>query len=236
MAIEEGTVAVVARATASAEVDVRYSFTAQHLLASAMFARESTEIERRHPKDPLEEVRIHHRGLIIAAVMQSAAAVEAESAEITLHGPWHHLGSDNADPRTAEFLKPLADLIDRQESLDRYQTILHLLNKGAMPKDRNPWQDMSTLVKLRNELIHYKSNWGREMDRSKFFNGRLPSLHLAPPPFVDCASQNLFPHQILGAACAAWSVKTAVAFIEEVYKTLGIDSPLKPHLAHFAGL
>jgi hypothetical protein len=236
MAIVEGTGTVKARATVTAEVDVRYSFTAQYLVASAMFARESADIERAHPKNPPEDLRTRHRGFVTAAVMQSAAAVEAESAEITLHGPWHHLGSDKADRRTLDFLQPLADFIDKQESLDRYQTILHVLNKGEMPKDRSPWQDMSTLVKLRNELIHFKSTWGQEMDRSRFFSGRLPSLRLAPPPFVDCASQNFFPHQVLGAACAAWAVKTAVAFIEEVYKMLGIDSPLKAYLAHFGGL
>jgi len=223
---EDSAVAVVhARATMTAEVDVRYSFTAQYLVGSAMFARACAEMER-----------TRHRALVTAAVMQSAAAVEAESAEITVHGPWHHLGGDKADPEVLKFLKPLAEFIDKQESLDRYQTILHLIKKTEIPKDKVPWQDMSTLVKLRNELIHYKSKWGQEMERMKFFNGRLPSLRLAPPPFVDCRSQNFFPHQVLGAACASWAVKTAVAFIQEVYKILGIDSPLNPHMGQFGGL
>src|SRR3954454_1148911 len=105
--------------------DVRYSFTVQFLCASAIFARRCQAIEGAHPDNPDEPTRTEHRGLVTAAIMQCAAAVEAESAEVTMHGPGIYLGSDRMDTKARDFLSPLAELIDKQEALKRYKLILH---------------------------------------------------------------------------------------------------------------
>lgn len=218
----------------TAEADVRYSFTAQYLCASAIFARRAAEIERAYPNNPAEEIRTEHRGLVTATIMQTAAAVESESAELTMHGPGNHLGSDRMDTKARDFLAPLAEFIDDQDALTRYKVILHLLNKKPLLEGEQPWQDMVVLVRLRNELIHYKSKWGKEMDRQKFFT-TLRHLRLSKPPFVH-PNSNFFPHQLLGAACAAWAVRTAVAFLNGFYERLGIESRLQPHMSHFDSL
>jgi hypothetical protein len=106
---------------ATAEGDSRYSFTAQFLCASALFARRCAEIERANPEKPEEPIRTEHRGLVTAAIMQCAAAVEAESAELTLHGPGNHLGSNGMDKKARDFLVSLAKFIDKQEALTRYE-------------------------------------------------------------------------------------------------------------------
>ncbi|WP_147306482.1 hypothetical protein [Methylovirgula sp. 4M-Z18] len=89
-------------------------------------------------------------------------------------------------------------------------------------------------MKLRNELIHYKSKWGEEMDWQKFFKS-LKQLRLERPSFVP-SNANFFPHQLLGAACAAWSVRTAVALLNRFYDQMGIESPLKAHMPQSDGL
>jgi hypothetical protein len=87
MATVTATAMAKVTATVTAEADARYSFTAQFLCASAIFARRCAEIERAHPDNPDEPTRTEHRGLATASIMQCAAAVEAESAELTMHGP-----------------------------------------------------------------------------------------------------------------------------------------------------
>ncbi len=221
-------------AKVSFEADVRYSFTAQFLCASAMFARRCAEIERAHPDTPDEETRTEHRGLVTATIMQSAAAVESESAELTMHGPGNHLGGDRMDRKAAEFLASLAEFIDEQDALSRFKVILHVLNKPPMPEGEQPWQGMATLVKVRNELIHYKSKWGKEMEGQKLYK-TLQHLRLPKPPFVP-ENSIFFPQQFLSAACAAWSVKSAVAFLNGFYDRMGIESRLKPYMAQFEGL
>jgi hypothetical protein len=155
--------------------------------------------------------------------MQCVAAVEAESAEVTIYGPGHHLGSKGVDAKAREFLAPLAELIDGQEVMERYTTILNLLHKQPLSKGDKPSQHMAILVKVRNELVHYKSRWGEEMERKKLF-ATLRQLRLSKPPFVS-PHTNFFPHRFLGAASAIWSVRTAVTFLDAFYERLEIESP-----------
>jgi hypothetical protein len=224
----------MAMVTGRAEIRVRYSFTAQYLASSAIFAKRSAEIEQANPQVADEATQTEHRGLVTAAIMQCVAAVEAESAELTMYGPGHHLGSDRTDANARDFLEPLAKFIDDQSALDRYDVILPLLRKQPLAMGEQPWQDMGVLVRLRNELIHYKSKWDRDMDQQKLF-ATLKQLKLAKPSFV-ATNTTFFPHQLLGASCAAWSVRTDVAFLNRFYDQLAIKSPLEAHMRQFDGL
>jgi hypothetical protein len=221
--------------TATATLDSRYSFTAQFLCSSAIFARRCAEIERAHPSSPNDTMRTEHRGLVTSAVMQCAAAVEAESAELTMHGPGHHLGSNGVDARVLALLAPCTEALDKLQPLERYKLILCILHRQPLPEGNLPWQDMVTLIKLRNEITHYKSNWGADMERKSLFK-TLRQLHLSKPRFVPSSGTNFFPHQFLGAECAAWSVQTAVAFIDAIYERLGVESPLESYRSQFEGL
>ncbi len=129
---------VQAMLTMRADLDVRYTFTAQFLCSSAIFARRCTAIERDYPDNADEATRTEHRGLVTAAIMQCAAAVEAESAELTMHGPGSHLGLGRMDTKARDFLVPLAEFIDDQDTLNRYKLILHLLNKSHWSQVSNP--------------------------------------------------------------------------------------------------
>jgi len=216
------------------EADTRYSFTAQFLCASAIFSRQCAEIESLQPVNSNNKILTEHRGLVTAAIMQCVAAIEAESAELTMHGPGAHLGSNGTDMAAKKILEPLADFIDGQQPLDKFQIILHILSKPPMEKGDKIWEDMALLIKLRNELIHYKSKLGKEMDSKKLFKS-LEGLKLAKPPFASLQA-NFFPHQFLGAACAVWSVRTSVAFLNSFYDHLGIESCLKGYMGQFKGL
>jgi hypothetical protein len=141
-----------------------------------------------------EKTRTEHRGFVTAAIMQSAAAIEAESAEVLTHDPGHHLGSNGVDIASRNFLAPLAEMIDRQpRPLERYQTILHLLHKAPLGKGEQSWQDTAVLIQLRNEITHYKSQWGQQMERKDLFRS-LQKLRLKKPPFIS-TNTNFFPHQ-----------------------------------------
>ena len=169
-----------------------------------------------------EELRSEHRGLVSAAVMQCAAALETEAAEVCVYGPGAHLGSNGTDQSAQQFLAPLADVIDHQETLRRFELILHLLQRPALDKGREPYQSAALVVRLRNETTHYKSRWGQDMELSKLFSS-LKGLRHNPPPFIS-ANTNFFPHQCLSADCAAWAVNSTVAFLDAVYDKLGVPS------------
>jgi len=211
----------------------RYSLVAQFLCSSAQFARRCVDIERIITPDEL--LQTEHLGLVTAAIMQCVAAVEANSAEVITHGPGSHLGSLADTEETRAFLAPLDEFIDnRREPLKRYKLILHLLRKPPLIEGEQPWQVMQTLVRLRNGLTHHKSKWREEVEENSPFQ-LLQDLSLPKRPFVFSTS-NFLPEQCLNAACAAWSVRTAVASVNKFYDQLGIDSPLTPHMAQFKDL
>ena len=211
----------------------RYSLVAQFLCSSALFARRCVEIER--TINPDELLQTEHLGLVTAAIMQCVAAVEANSAEVIMHGPGSHLGSSADMEENRAFLAPLDEFIDnRREPLKQYKSILHLLRKPPLIEGDQPWQDMQSLVRLRNELTHHKSKWREEVEETPPFQ-MLRNLSLPKPPFVFSTS-NVSPEQCLNAACAAWSVRTAVASVNKFYDQLGIDSPLTPRMAQFKDL
>lgn len=212
--------------------DSRYSFMPQFLEAAAIFARRSAEIERSAGADISEILRAEHRGCVVAAIMQCAAALETEIYEIVMYGPGYHLGSDHTDNAAREFLIPCADMIDQQDVISRYESVLHLLKKPAISRGAQPSQDTALLIRLRNELVHYKSKLGQQMESSKLFQS-LRHLNHPKPPFANKLS-NFFPHLCLSAGSAAWSVKTAIAFLDEFYFHLGIKSPLDSYRSRLA--
>jgi len=202
--------------------DTRYTFTGQFLEASAMFVRRVRAIEASSSPATDDATRCEHRGLVCAVVMQCAAALETEAHEICTYGPGSNLGSNGTDAQARDFLLPVADLIDDQSALPRFDLILHLLKKSPLDKGANPYQSAALVVRLRNELVHYKSRWGAEMERNKL-QAALQSLGHTPPPFTS-PGMNFFPHLCLSADCGAWALASVVAFLEAFYSALGVPS------------
>lgn len=204
--------------------DSRYSFTAQFLMAATMHTRSARDIETKELINVTEDDRMTHRGHVVAAIMQSTASLESEIWEVMAHGPGHHLGSNGIDQSALNFLSPLAELIDRQDVLSRYESVLHLLRKPVISRGAPTWEQAALVVKLRNEIVHYKSKWGSDLERSTFLS-TLHQLKHAVPPFI-AAGTNFFPHLCLSADCASWAVATCVNFIDAFYDKTGITSPL----------
>lgn len=209
------------------DIQLRYSFTAQFLRGAAILTNRAHHIENAAGDAGSEEVQAEHRSYIMGAVIQCAAGLEAEISEIVQYGPGHHLGSNGIDESARSLLQPLARMIDSQPTVRRYELVLHLLGRPPLDRGRDPHQATSLLIRVRNELVHYKSKWETEMDQEKLFMS-LRQLRLEKPLFIS-PSQNFFPHQCLSASLASWSVTAAVAFIDSFYSSLGITSPLKAH-------
>ena len=202
--------------------DTRTTFTGQFLEASAIFVRRARLIEGTTNREVDDETQCEHRGLICAVIMQCAAALETEAHEVCVHGPGAHLGSNGVDRQAQQFLFPVADIVDDQNTMSRFELILHLLNKTPIERDAEPFQSAALVVRLRNELVHYKSRRRTEMERNKLYTA-LRSRRHKPPPFVD-PGMNFFPHRCLSADCGEWALTSVVAFLEAFYASLGVPS------------
>ena len=208
-------------------MDVRYSFTAQFLMGATMFAWHSRNLEENLVEKITDDIRINHRAFIVSAILQSVASTEAEISEILLHGPGHHLGSNGIDIEAHDYLNPIASIIDDHKTLEKYDLVLHLLRKPAITHGAEPHQSMGTLLRLRNELVHYKSLWGQELENRNLVK-ELRLLRFKPNPLYP-DNVNFFPHKILSSSCASWAVTTSANFINVFYEKLNIISPLEAY-------
>jgi len=206
--------------------DVRTSMTGHLLRGASLQARSAAGIEARSVDEITEDDQAMHRSLVVGAIMQATAALECEIWEVMAFGPGHHLVSNGIDADALAFLAPIADQIDGQSVLERYRMVLHLLRKPALSSNEQPWQDAALVVKLRNELVHYKSRWGQDLERSKLLRA-LPAKTGDKPPFVPDGT-NYFPYRCLSAACAAWATRSCFALLDTFYGNLGFPTRLDP--------
>ena len=202
-------------------MQTRYSFTAQFVRAGAFFANQARSLEDANPESASEEVVAEHRAYVVGAVMQCSAALEAEIAEVVMHGPGHQLGTNGIDAAAHAYLEPLADVFENPPILRKYEIVLHLLRRPPLDPGAVPYQSAALLIRLRNE-----------MDRQALFTS-LRQLGFARTPF-ESPSTNFFPHHVLSASLASWSVTAAVGLMTEFYAKLGMESPLTPYMARLA--
>jgi hypothetical protein len=207
--------------TGMAVLSTRYSFTPQFLRGGAIFTRRAHEIEPSADASTSEELQSEHTACVVGAITQSAAALEADISEFLIHGR----GANGLDAKARDFLS--TEEVDRKPTLCKYNLVLDLLHKPPRKRGERPYQDADLLIRLRNELIHYKSKWGEQMDREKVFS-RLEQLRFDKPVFIH-PSLNFFPHRCLSASLASWSVTTSVEFIDAFYRNLDTTSPLIAH-------
>ena len=227
----EGKIVEAASASDDFSADVRSSLAAQFLMAATLQARRAADIESRDPKSITEKDKVEHRGLVVGAIMQACAALETEIWEVMVYGPGHHLGSDGIDHAAQKLLEPIAEVLDAQPVLERYRLVLHLLSKPPLEKGKQPWQDADLAIRLRNELVHYKSKWGEQLEKSKLLHSLKEKKH-PKPPFITSA--NFFPHECLSSACAAWAARSCVAFLDAFYTNLGFPGRLDPYRARLS--
>lgn len=213
--------------TATAIADTRYSFVGQYLEASTRFVRRLRTIECSKSIASSQARIVEHRGLVCAVVMQCTAALESETFEVCVHGPGSYLGSNGIDRKAQEFLAPLVDVVDKRDVIRRFELILHLLRKPTLPRGREPVQSAKLVVGLRNELVHYKSQWGQDMTRDSLLKALERRKH-RPPPHTS-VGMNFYPHRCLSADCAEWALRSVVAYLEAFYEALGVPSRFKTY-------
>src|SRR3546814_369824 len=110
--------------------------------------------------------------------------------------------------------------------LDKYEIALELNDKSPIDSGTNPYQDVKLLVELRNALIHYEpetivGHSGHEVPKLHKFQKRFAGKFDANP--LTGAGNPFYPDKILGAGCAKWVVKAAVAFTDEFFQRLRIS-------------
>ncbi|MGH8657397.1 MAG: hypothetical protein ACREV4_02620 [Gammaproteobacteria bacterium] len=104
--------------------------------------------------------------------------------------------------------------------LDKYQLALRFAENEPFKKGESPYQEIDTLIKIRNELIHYKpeSLGGDNIHR---LEARLRGKFLENSLMAGSGNP-YFPDKALGKGCADWSVASVTRFTDTFFSQLNI--------------
>ena len=199
---------------------LKAEFAIHHLLGAARLAKDAKNVETARPADA--EVFWYSS----ATVLEAAAFLESSINEFYLAAVDHNLNVfPESDVSTVKLLAAVWDYIERAQALSKYETALSLAGKQPFDRGAKVYLDASSLFALRNALIHYKAEWTTDQDVHRGLEQRL-SACFEPNPHAPKESPYI-PYKCLGYGCAAWAVRTAVAFTYDFGTRMGVPNYLQ---------
>jgi hypothetical protein len=212
-------------------------FSIQHVQAAAYFSRKVSRLERHFGAGPMPPtVAVIGKGYVSTALFTSVAFLEALANELFADAEMPdggHLSILGRQP-----LSLIADVgnvesVEKAAVMSKFDLLLRLANREPIERDRNPSQDLATMIRLRNELVHYKAEFFDVGTEGMVRPGNFTESKLARQivgKFAHRAnSSGAEADSWLGAGCAQWAVRSAIAYTDEVFRRLGIV-PLYDHV------
>jgi len=208
----------------------------QHLKAAALFSRQAERIENKHVDDyhdlsskEKERITSDYRSFVIAAVVLCASFLEAFANELWSY-THQNKGSDflkSIDQRKIEMMGALWDRHEipktaRYPILRKFEMFLSEAGRAAYDKGQSPYQDVTALVTLRNELIHYTPLWS-SVTGSRELPGyqEIENLLTGKVTLSPFGGNTFFPEKCLSHGCAAWAVESAISFCDDFCARIG---------------
>ena len=192
-------------------VRLRTHFSLHHAQAAAFHAQQAAAIQL----DGSEEAAIALGAHVAAAVISAGAFLEATANEIA-----------EDDSRARKHVQ------GQPPSMLKLNEHLAAASKTQIAHDAPVWQSARTLLDLRNRLVHYTHDWLDSGTENMIGDKALTRSDLLPrmeAEFEFLPSPAHYVPWFLSPDCAAWSINTAVAFVDEFFRHLDVV-PFHEHL------
>lgn len=150
------------------KIQGRRYYSPQHVKSAALFTRQSYQIEEEYRSNGVltDELIEDHRSFVTGAIFSTVSFLEATINELFADTAEYSESQIiiQLDPLTRNLMAGLWKLniplegkdsiFDKYSTLDKFQLALHLARKEPLKKGQPPYQDVSTLIAIRNILIH----------------------------------------------------------------------------------
>ena len=208
----------------------RHYFSIQHIQSAALFTRQCYQVEQRYDGSYSSDLMADHWSFVTGAIFAAASFLEATINEVfadTVDHPDGELAS-HLDAPTKQLM---ADMWKRgipktasYPIIEKFQIALTLARKPLLDSSKSPFQDVQTLIIIRNDLIHFEPVW-TSVEAEKAHK-RILSLQnekkFAFNPLITAAGNPFYPDKCLGHGCAKWAVINSIQFVEDFYLRMGI--------------
>jgi len=221
----------------------RPRFAETHLESAAFGARRAHILERTLPggakyeKQYYPDVQgddgyIEHRACVTSAILCAVAAIEGAVA-----APFVDAYEHDPSLRTSVEHALAAQWFDVSDKPLPLKVAAALRAVEARPRQLASWQDVETLLRLRNFLTHFAGGtaWSHPAHPA---HPAVPRDEAAPAlanlegilrdagfALNPLEAGHVFPFTYLGYGCAAWAVRASRTFIDEFYGRLETQSP-----------
>jgi hypothetical protein len=203
---------------------MRVYYSSYHLWGAQHFASLAGEIEDAY--NGRSTFNIKHRAYVTNSLLSSVAFMEAAVNELYQDAFDEH--SSYLSPLSQETRNLLADFWNMTEKenkstislLDKYQLALRFCGREPLSKGDSPYQEVESIVKIRNALTHYKpqSLGGDNVHR---LEGRLRGK-FQENKLMSGSGNPYFPDKVLGRGCADWAVASARTFTDKFFSEIEV--------------
>ena len=210
-------------------------YSIQHVQAAAYLTRQAAAIEEDLTGDTAPEA-VALKAYVASALFSSVAFLEALANEIyadAIRPEGGHLAA--LDERDRSMIAGLGetDSVQKASILSKYDLLLRAAGKLPLSTDCDPHQATATVIRLRNEIVHYKASFfdvGTEgmVRAGSFHTSKLPQQIKGKFKSRKNA-QGLSGDAWLGHGLAQWSVQVTVAYADAVFSKLGV-TPYYEHV------
>lgn len=201
----------------------RAYLSGQHLWAARHFSRLATIEERANGSI----LGARHRAYVLNAITSSVSFLEAAINEM-FQDVADHDDHPVLDSHTIGALRSFWRISNEGQRylgvLDKYDLARTLARRSALDRGTGLWADVSTLVQLRNWIVHSKpEDFSDIAERSlaKRLRGRF-----TPNALTIGWNLPFFPDHALSAGCAMWAHETAFSYVEAFCRSMGLEVSL----------
>ena len=191
-----------------------------HIISAHNFAESAELLESEDPGDIATEEKWRYRAYVTAAVLSSAAFLEAAINELYLELQKVTQSEDSHLRHELALLVNAWPQIAKSPVLQKYQIALSVTDADPYNEDAPPYSDADSLLRLREALLSYSAEWDDARGKHHVLEERLKDA-FPPSPLVS-SQRPWFPDRCLGSGCAKWAVKTVQLFTNDFYKRMAL--------------
>jgi hypothetical protein len=215
-------------------ISLQTYFSIQHVQAAAYLACRATCLERRSTARSIPTLDVAIKGYASSSLFTTVAFLEALVNELfadAAKSDGGHLSSLEANTRGLIAELGQTESVERAPVMSKFDILLKAAALPPVSRDRNPGQDLSTAIRLRNELVHYKAEWLDIGTPGMARPGNFSDSKLAKQVqgrFNDRPGPKS-SDSWLGGGCAAWALRCAIAYTDDAFGRLRVK-PLYEHV------
>ena len=195
----------------TATTEARSNFASQHLAAAEYFSEivstlESATLPNKETFAPPEYMHCW-----FASIVFSALAMEANAHDLLT-------ASDRNEPSAANGRRFRAEDL-RRPLMDRYNLLYQAALGGkSLPQDAGVAQEARALILLRDEVVHFKTEFRSSAPASKKLEALLRTRFPVNP--FKCGDI-FFPEQCVSAGSSSWAIRVAREFMRSFSEQTG---------------